>query len=178
MKKWIGALCSAVAGALSLVFLSIPAFAVEMMGEKESYSGWKLLNTDDFEMFAKLANKDSLTALTWYRVFAWILVVLAIVLMVVAVLQILANLNIIKMPAIINTVGKFALIALVVVSVCALAANFGIRSEVLDICEDLAGAEYAKELGKFFKVGASLWIVAGINLVAAVCANLFAKEAK
>ena len=43
MKKWIGALCSALAGALSLVFLCIPALSIEMRGEKESYSGWKLL---------------------------------------------------------------------------------------------------------------------------------------
>lgn len=178
MKKWIGALCSGLAGVLSLVFLTIPAFKVDYTYAKESFSGWNLLNTDFFNDIAKTVRKDTLTALTWYRVFAWILVVLAIVLIVIAVLQILANLKVVKMPAIVDTIGKFALIALVVVSVLALAANFGIRSEVLDIAEKLGGKEAAKELGKYYKVGASLWIVAGINLVAAVCANLFAKKAK
>ena len=178
MKKWIGALCSALAGVLSLVFLAIPAFKVDYTYATESFSGWKLLNTDFFNDIAKAANKDTLTALTWYRVFAWAIVVLAIVLILVAVLQILANLNVIKMPAIIDTVGKFALIALVVASVCALAANFGIRNEVFDVAEDLIGKDGAKELIKHYTVGASLWVVAGINLVAAVCANLFAKKAK
>lgn len=178
MKKWIGALCSGLAGVLSLVFLAIPAFKVDYAYAKESYSGWKLLSTKDFNEIAEVANKDSLTALTWYRVLAWILIVLAIVLIVVAVLQILANLNVVKMPAIVDTIAKFALIALVVVSILALVANLGIRSEILDVAEDIMGKDAAKEMGKYYKTGASLWIVAGINLVAAVCANLFAKKAK
>lgn len=173
MKKWIGALCSGLAGVLSLVFLAIPAFSFDMgLGGKESYSGWKLLTDSDIA-------KADYTAVSWYRIFAWILVVLAIVLIVVAVLQILANLNVVKMPAIVDTIAKFALIALVVVSILALIANFGIRSEMLDELKEMgAPKEYIKEYGKALSIGASLWIVAGVNLVAAVCANLFAKKAK
>ena len=52
MKKWIGALCSALAGALSLVFLAIPAFKVDYTYATESFSGWKLLNTDFFNDIA------------------------------------------------------------------------------------------------------------------------------
>ena len=178
MKKWIGALCSALAGALSLVFLCIPAFVVDFSYAPEKYSGWKLLNTKDFNEIAEVAGKETLTALTWYRVFAWILVVLAIVLIVIALLQVLANLNVIKMPAIIDTVAKYALIALAVVAILALVANFGIRSEILDVAKDVVGEDGAKEMAKYYKIGASLWVVAGINLVAAVCANLFAKKAK
>ena len=172
MKKWIGALCSALAGALSLVFLCIPALTFEMMGEKESYSGWKLL-TDE------AIGKSEYTAVTWYRIFAWILVVLAIVLIVIALLQVLANLNVIKMPAIIDTIGKYALIALAVVAILTLVANIGIRAEMIGEYEKLGAPEaIIKEYKKALSVGASLWVVAGINLVAAVCANLFAKKAK
>lgn len=178
MKKWIGALCSGLAGVLSLVFLAIPAFSIETLGV-EKYSGYKLLNTNDVTDLAKLVGKDGVTALTWYRVFAWIVIVLAVVLIVVAVLQILANLNIIKMPAIIDSIGKFALIALVVASVLALVANFGIRAEFIDYYKDNnAPAELVKEIKEALTVGASLWAVAITNFIAAVCANLFAKKAK
>ena len=36
MKKWIGALCSALAGVLSLVFLAIPAFSIETLAQAGS----------------------------------------------------------------------------------------------------------------------------------------------
>jgi len=173
MKKWIGALCSGLAGVLSLVFLAIPAFTFDMgMGGKESYSGWKLL-TD------KAIGETDYTAVTWYRIFAWILVVLAIILIIVAVLQILANLNVVKVPAIVDTIAKYALIALAVVSVIVLAANFGIRSEMIGEYKKMgAPKEYIKEYSKALKVGASLWIVSIVNIASAVCANLFAKKAK
>ncbi len=178
MKKWIGALCSALAGALSLVFLCIPAFSIELIGVKK-YSGWKLITNKEVDDFAKSCGLDGVTALTWYRIFAWILVVLAIVLIVVAVLQILANLNVIKVPAIIDTIGKYALIALAVVAVLALVANIGIRAEFVDFYKDKNASEATiKKVKEALTVGASLWVVAGINLVAAACANLFAKKAK
>lgn len=172
MKKWIGALCSGLAGVLSLIFLAIPALTIKGFGEKETYSGWKLL-TDE------AVGKADYAAVTWYRVFAWILVVLAIVLIVVAVLQVLANLNVIKMPEIVNTVAKYALIALAVVAVLTLVANFGIRADMLGELKEMgAPASYIKEMKKNLAVGASLWIVSIVNIAAAVCANLFAKKAK
>ena len=171
MKKWIGALCSGLAGVLTLVFLTMPALTFKMMGEKESYSGWKLLTDSDIA-------KADYTAVTWYRIFAWILVVLAVVLIVLAVLQILANLNIVKMPAILSTVGKFALIGLVLVSILALLANIGIRAEMIDEFKDALGKDAAKEYGKMLKIGASLIVVTVVNLIACVCGNLFAKNEK
>jgi len=166
MKKWIGALCSALAGVLSLVFLAMPALSFKAFGETETTSGWKLLTDADV---AEAGYK----AVTWYRIFAWILVVLAVVLIVMAVLQILANLNVIKMPAILNTIGKFALIGLVVVSILALVANFGIRAEMID---EMGGKKVLEAIGVKLAVGASLWVVAIVNLIAAVCGKLFAKN--
>ena len=63
MKKWIGALCSALAGVLSLVFLAIPALSIEMFGEKENVSGWELLTKSEVTDW-------DFTAVTWYRIFA------------------------------------------------------------------------------------------------------------
>ena len=177
MKKFLGAIISGLAGVLSLIFLAIPAFSINTIEDK-SYSGWKLLNTKDFAEIAKAGDKETLTALTWYRVFAWILVIIAIVLIVLAVLQVLSTLNIVKMPAIIDTVAKYALIALAVVSIGALIANMCIRSEILNIAEDIAGKTIAKEMGKYYKTGAALWVVAITNIAAAVCGNLFVKKAK
>ena len=164
MKKWIGAICSALAGILSLVFLSLPVLTmkIDVLGFKESetVSGWKLL-TD---------GEAGYTAVKWYRVFAWILVVLAVILIIMAVLQILSNVGLIKMPAILTTVNKVALLTLVVVSILALVANFGIRAEMID---DFGGKEVLKASGTTLSVGASLWVVSIVNVIAAVCGNLF-----
>jgi hypothetical protein len=180
MKKFLGAIVSGLAGVLSLIFLAIPAFSIEFMGEAEKYSGWKLLKTDDITKFGEgLMNMKSNTSLTLYRVFAWILVIIAIVLIVLAVLQLLSALGVVKMPAIIDTVAKYALIALAVVSIFALIANFGIRSEFINFAKDKKFPEEAiKQLKEMFSIGASLWIVAITNIAAAVCGNLFVKKAK
>ena len=170
MKKFLGAIVSGLAGVLSLVFLSLPAFIIDrdILGESNT-SGWKMLTEGE----------SKLTALTWYRVFAWVLVVLAVVLIVVAIIQLLSAFNIIKVPAIVDTCAKYALIALAVVSVLALVANFGIRSEFIDPFKD-AGlkGDALKAYEDMYKVGASLWVVSIVNIVAAVCGNLFAKKAK
>ena len=53
------------------------------------------------------------------------------------------------------------------------------RAEFVDFYKDLKVPEaIIKQVKEALTVGASLWVVAGINLVAAVCANLFAKKAK
>ena len=112
-------------------------------------------------------------------ILAWIIVVVAVVLIVLAVLQLLSALNIVKIPAIIDTVAKYALVALAVVSILALIANIGIRAEFIDYYEDnKAPAAIIKDLKESLKIGASLWIVAITNAIAAVCGNLFAKKAK
>ena len=167
MKKFLGAIISGLAGVLSLVFLSLPAFVVDggALG-KENVSGWKILTDEAW-------GKADMTAVTWYRIFAWILVVLAIILIVVAVLQLLSALGVIKMPAMVSTIGAYALIALVVVSILALIANFGIRNEMIDAYKDVFGKELAKEYGKTLSVGAALWIVSIVNLIAAVCGKMF-----
>ena len=151
MKKWIGAIC--------------PAFKVKGAG---SNSGWELL-TDE------AIGKADITAVTWYRIFAWILVVLAIVLIVMAVLQVLANLGVIKMPAILAKVNAYALIAIAVVAVLTLVANFGIRAEMIDPYEKIS-KDAAKEYGKQLSVGIALWLVTIVNVAAAVCGKLFAKN--
>ncbi|MFQ6723717.1 MAG: hypothetical protein ACLRFE_00080 [Clostridia bacterium] len=179
MKKFLGAIVSGLAGVLSLVFLSIPAFTVDLTISTEKYSGWKLLKTEDFDVIAKSTNKETLTALTWYRILTWILIVVAVVLIVLAVLQLLSALKVVKMPAIIDTAAKYALIVLAVVSILALIANIGIRSEIINTAKDLGLKDKALDAVKdMYAVGASLWIVAIVNAIAAVCGNLFAKKAK
>ena len=178
MKKFLGAIVSGLAGVLSLVFLSIPAFTIDMGIKTTKYSGWKLLKTDDVTDLAKMVDMKGVTALTWYRILTWIIIVVAVILIVLAVLQLLSALGVVKMPAIIDTVAKYALIALAIVSILALIANFGIRSEFVDYYEkNKAPAELIKELKKSLTVGASLWAVAITNVIAAVCGNLFAKKA-
>ena len=151
---------------LSLVFLSLPILSMDYgIGDKENVSGWKVL-TD------KAWGEADMTAVTWYRIFAWILVVLAIVLIVVAVLQLLSALNVVKVPAIISTIGAYALIALAVVSILTLIANFGIRGELIDQAAKFGDAA-EKAAKEAYSVGAGLWVVAIVNVIAAVCGKVF-----
>jgi len=174
MKKFLGAIISGLAGVLSLVFLTIPAFSMDMGISTEKYSGWELLKTKDITDLAKVIGMDGVTALTWYRILAWILVIVAIVLVVVAVAQLLSALGIIKVPAIVDTVAKYALIALAVVSILALIANIGIRAEFINYYKDNKAPEaIIKQVKEALSVGAALWIVAIVNAIAAVCGNLF-----
>lgn len=168
MKKWIGALCSALAGVLSLVFLTIPAFSMKVFGVTSSYSGWEMLTKKEWA-------ESDYTAMTWYRIFVWILVVLAIVLIIVSILQILANLNVIKMPAIVSTIANFALIGLAVVAILALIANFGVRA---DMIKEAGGKKVLEAMKASVSVGAALWFVAITNVIAAACANVFARAKK
>ena len=167
MKKFLGAIISGLAGVLSLVFLALPVLSVDFgIGDAETVSGWKVLTDEAW-------GKADMTAVTWYRILAWILVVLAIVLVVVAVIQLLSSLNIIKVPAIVGKVGNYALITLAVVSILALIANFGIRAELINQAEKFGGEIAKKAASEAYSVGAALWIVAIVNAIAAVCGNLF-----
>lgn len=173
MKKWMGAICSAVASILTFIFLAIPAFTVKMsamgMTEKENASGYKILTDKDW------ADMD-LTAVTWYRIFAWILIILAVVLLVLAVLQILSNLNVVKMPNVVGTINFYALIALAVVAILTLISLFGIRAEYFD--ELGVTAKQAKELGFTISIGASLWIVSIVAVLSAVANSVLPKALK
>jgi hypothetical protein len=180
MKKWIGALCSGLAGILSIIFLAIPAFVIDndYFGS-EKLTGWDLLTGDEITNVTKLTiNQDGLTALTWYRIFVWVLVVLSIILIIIAVLQILSNLKIVRLPSILTTITKYALIALAVVSLFALIANFGIRSELVNEAGKLFGSEVKKIAKEMFSTSASLWLVTIVNVIIAACANIFVKSGK
>ena len=173
MKKWMGAICSAVASILTFIFLAIPAFTVKMsamgMSEKENASGYKILTDKDW-------GDIDFTAVTWYRIFAWILIVLAVVLLVLAVLQILSNLNVVKMPNIVETINFYALIAFAVVAILALISLFGIRAEYFDRFG--VTAKQAKELGLTISIGASLWIVSIVAVLSAVANAVLPKALK
>lgn len=173
MKKWIGAICSAVASVLTFIFLAIPAFVVkeEAFGltAKTKYSGYKLLTNKD-------VGDWDYTAVTWYRIFAWVLIILAVVLLVLAVLQILSNLGVVKMPEVVGKVNAYTLIAFAVVAVLALVAVFGIRAEIFD--ELGISAKEAKDLGFTVAVSVSLWLTSICAVIAAVVNEVLPRALK
>lgn len=166
MKKWIGTISSALAGILTMVFLAIPALTMKTPLGSENYSGWDILTDKAF------ADID-FTSVTWYRIFAWIMVVLAIILIVMAVLQLFANLKVIKMPAILSTINSVALIAIAIFAILTLIANFGIRAEFIDM---FGGKEILELSNSKIVVNASLWLTAILNVITAVCGSLFAQK--
>ena len=159
MKKFLGAIISGAVGVLTLIFLTMPAFEKESLLKTNKYSGWDLLTN-------KGVGKWEFTAVNWYRIFAWVLVVLAVILIVMAVIQLLSSLGIVKISKMFTKLTIWTLVAILVVSVLTLAANFGIRGEWIDVTR-------AKDA---YGVGVSLWFVAITNLIGAVAGKVFVKD--
>ena len=171
MRKWIGAICSILASALTLSFLRIRAFEINLgVIEQGKYSGWELLTN-------KKVSEWDFASVKWYRIFTWILIVLAILLIVLSILQILANLNVLKISIILTRIGKVSLIALVIISVFTLLANIGIRTEWIDFFKN-PSSEALGKIKEALEVGFSLWIISIVNLIIMFCCVIFAKNKK
>ena len=94
MRRFLGALCSSVAGILTFVFLSIPFVSLNAenatLQEATSYTGWEILQSD------LLANMDGYNLV---KIFIIVSIVIACLLIIMAVLSLLKETNIIKTSA-------------------------------------------------------------------------------
>ena len=173
MKKYIGALCSGIASILTFVFLALPAWAMERVYASvtfgESFSGYQLIS-------GKAGDVDltelEIGALSRYRIFAIILLVLAVILALYTIVMILANLKVIKLNAgLISLINNVLLIVITVVSVLALTAvlsiNGDIASELHTTVDDL------KKMYDTIGTQIGLWLVVAVNAIACATSWVF-----
>lgn len=140
MRRFLGALCSSVAGILTFVFLSIPFVSLNAenatLQEATSYTGWEILQSD------LLANMDGYNLV---KIFIIVSIVIACLLIIMAVLSLLKETNIIKTSANFNFYAFLLLILLTVSSVVLIigVSNLGsyeILGETIKPCKAKVGA--------------------------------------
>ena len=168
MKKFIGAICSGIAGILTFVWLSLDWFVVKTtagVDYREAVKGWELI-ADKEGMYAKVFEG----AYTLYKVFAILMLVLACLLIVSAVVMLLKNLNVIKCKFNLSIINNILLTVFVVAVIGALA---GVA---------VMGNEYFKAVGKpedaYMGASVGAWIALAVSVVACGCGWALARKDK
>lgn len=113
MKKFVGAICSAVAGLVAIIMLSLNWCTLKMGSFKQSYTGWELIE-DEFKSFKEL------DGYVMYKIFAIVLFVVAIILLVSALLMLLKSLNVLKLNINLSFINNILLSVLVLAVILAL----------------------------------------------------------
>lgn len=167
MKKFIGAICSGVAGILTLVMLCLNWYTSEGLREGElKFTGWELL-ADKSGYLAKTYE----IGYTLFKIFAIIAVVVAVLLILMAIIMLLKNLNVIKCKFNFSIINNILLTILVIVSI------------VLVIVLSIMGNGYVAEYEKFklvAKASASVgaWLALAFSVVACGCGWALARKSK
>ena len=161
MKKYIGAISSALMGILTFVFLSLPTMSTEysafgLTSDPQNLSGWDLLK-----------KSWEVDGFTLYKVFTIIAIVVACLLIISAVIMILRNLKVLKFKFSMNLINNILLILFLV---CAIVAFVGL----VQMCGS-AGA-FGVEVSTTPAVGA--YLLLGFAVVLTLVSLLFSKKAK
>ena len=161
MRKYIGAISSALMGILTFVFLSLPTMSTEysafgLTSDPQNLSGWDLLK-----------KSWEVDGFTLYKVFTIIAIVVACLLIISAVIMILRNLKVLKFKFSMNLINNILLILFLV---CAIVAFVGL----VQMCGS-AGA-LGVEVSTTPAVGA--YLLLGFAVVLTLVSLLFSKKAK
>ena len=163
MKKYIGAISSALMGILTFVFLGLA-----WMSTKISAAG---ISTDPASTSAYDLIKESneVDGFTLYKVFTIIAIVVACLLIVSAIIMILRNLNILKFKFSMNLINNILLILFLV---CVVVALIGL----IMMCGEWSGSAFGVEQSTTPGIGA--WLTLAFAIVTTLVSLVFSKKAK
>ena len=125
MKKFIGAICSALAGALSFVWLSLNWISTKTTVSsifggsdvtKGGYTGWDLISNNFGDIKERVAE---LNGYMLTRIFSIVVLVFAILAILMAVVLLLQSFKILKVKANLNVVNCVLLSLFVIVAIVA-----------------------------------------------------------
>lgn len=163
MRKYIGAVCSALMGILTFVFLglnwmSTRTSAVGVTSDPVSINAYDLIN-----------ESMEVDGFTLYKVFTIIAIVVACLLIVSAVIMILRNLNILKFKFSMNLINNILLILFLV---CVVVGLIGL----IMMCGEMSGTFLGLEQSTTPAIGA--WLTLAFAIVTTLVSLLFSKKAK
>ena len=176
MKKFIGAICSGVAGVVTLIMLCFDWMVakVTMAGEtmlEQKLTGWNLLTN---KMKGESAGMETFKgAYTLYKVAAIIMLIVAILLIAYAVVLLLKNLNVIKFNFKFNLVNNILLTVLVATIVAAFAA---IAIMAINFVKEASEPAYELVAKMFPAVCA--WIALAVSAAACACGWALTRKSK
>ena len=163
MKKYIGAISSALMGILTFVFLGLT-----WMSTKISAAGVST-DTTSTSAYDLIKESSEVDGFTLYKVFTIIAIVVACLLIVSAIIMILRNLNILKFKFSMNLINNILLILFLV---CVVVAIIGL----IMMCGELSGSAFGVEQSTTPGIGA--WLTVAFAIVTTLVSLVFSKKAK
>lgn len=168
MRKYIGAVSSALMGILTFVFLGLA-----WMSTKISAAG---VSTDPASTSAYDLIKESseVDGFTLYKVFTIIAIVVACLLIVSAVIMILRNLKILKFKFNMNLINNILLILFLV---CVVVAIIGLIIMCGEMSVDAGVGNISVEVTNCYP-GIGAWLTVAFAIVTTLVSLVFSKKAK
>lgn len=163
MRKYIGAVSSALMGILTFVFLSLPTMSTEysafgLTSDPQNLSGWDLLK-----------KSWEVDGFTLYKVFTIIAIVVACLLIISAVIMILRNLKVLKFKFSMNLINNILLILFLV---CVVVALVGL----IMVCGKISAGAFGIEAET--NPGVGVWLMLAFAIVTTLVSLVFSKKAK
>ena len=162
MKKYLGAICSAVAGIVTFIFLALNWLTAKVssgyssVSDKEGVSGWDLLK-----------ESSEVEGYTLYKLSAIVMIVLASILIISAVVLILQNLNVLKFKF------NFNLINNIILTVFALFVILAVVGALI-----MAGDMSESAMGVSIKCSVAIggWLMAIVGIASCVTSWLTSRK--
>lgn len=171
MRKYIGAVSSALMGILTFVFFALAWKTTQVMagdtkiGDPTSVSGYDIINNEP------LLEPDGYTL---FKVFAIIAMVVACLLIISAIIMILRNLKILKFKFNMNLINNILLILFLV---CVVVAIIGLIIMCGEMSVDAGVGNISVEVTNCYP-GVGAWLTVAFAIVLALVSLVFSKKAK
>lgn len=156
MKKYIGAICSALTGGLMFLFLSLSWISKQTIkggavSETNGYlNGYEMLKEQITNM-----KGDVVQGYMLYRVSAIIMIVVASLLLLSAAVIILKNLKVFKTKINLVLINNVILLAAVVCAILCLVATNQINGQLFEVLVGGYGTQYVVDVGAWLPVAVS-----------------------
>lgn len=160
MKKFIGAIASAVTGVLAFIFLALPGLKYSMGSESETTSGYKLI-TEDLTHDGLL----SIDGYTLYKIFAIVSLIVAALLIVSAVIIVLQQVGVIKTELNFGFINAIILVVFAVVAIVTMIGGIVMANSL--------GKDIPSGFDVSYSVGIGLILMAVVGVIAAALNAFF-----
>lgn len=164
MRKYIGAVSSALMGILTFVFLGLNWMSTQL-GSLDPTS------TSAYDLIKESIEVDGFTL---YKVFTIIAIVVACLLIISAIIMILRNLKILKFKFNMNLINNILLILFLV---CVVVAIIGLIIMCGEMSVDAGVGNISVEVTNCYP-GVGAWLTLGFAIVLALVSLVFSKKAK
>lgn len=162
MKKWIGMICSFIAGACGFIFLCLDCWTQKATAyvagvsttTTKSVNGWDLIKND-----------SEINGLVLYKIFAIALLAVSVLLIISALVLLLRNLKVLKTTLNIDAINKILLLLFAICAIVMMIALGVMSKDVsVDNVQEIAGVKVGAKLSAYAGIGS--WLNLGVGILA------------